>query len=134
MSKFNKKDIEFFLPQTFKGLSKKYMLDCIFDETIQNKWQPEEGDIIVGETGNVFVISGSYPLAETIGGHIYYFGGHSCNRTGGRILDSTACYSMNKGGLVSQFVDNELKMVSKLGHSKISDFRFVPYPHEKNRF
>jgi hypothetical protein len=43
MIDFKKEDLEFFLPDKFKGLNKKYLLECIFDEEIQKNWIPTMG-------------------------------------------------------------------------------------------
>jgi hypothetical protein len=37
MKEFKKEDLEFYLPDTFKGLSKDYLLECIFNDEIQKK-------------------------------------------------------------------------------------------------
>jgi hypothetical protein len=133
MKKFKKSDIKFFL-KPFKGLTKKYMMDCIFNEDIQSKWYPQVGDIIVGCTGNVFVISGQDMLHEKLGGTRWYFGGSMCNRTGGNTLDETYCYTMNADGkFIGWTKDARLEEMDNLYHSSYKDFRFVPYPHEKNR-
>jgi hypothetical protein len=126
-NKFNKKELEFFLPDSFKGLSKKYLLDCIFDEDIQQKWSPQLGDVIIGCTGNIFVIGAIEELHEKLGGREYFFGGGSCNRDGGGILDSTFCYTANESGKKYHPLDGEIE---DLYHSSIRDFKFVPYPHE----
>lgn len=126
--KFNKKDLESYLPNNFKSLSKKYLINCIFDEKIQSEWIPSIGDIIVGCTGNVFVISNIDNLHESLGGKRYYFGGGSCNRNGGNVLDSTYSYTANKSGKYIHPIKGEQP---NLYHSSIQDFRYVPYPHEK---
>lgn len=92
---FNKKDLDFFLPDRFKGLTKEYIMDKVFDKSIQESWIPSVGDIIVGPTGNVFVISDVHSLDKKLGGTLYFFGGSLCNRTGGSIMDKTMCYTMN---------------------------------------
>ena len=124
MKKFILEDLEFFLPDTFKGLSKGYILNVIFDDRIQNKWVPQVGDVIVGCTGNIFVISGEHDLVEQLGGKLFFFGGGLCNRDGGSVLNETYSSSMNKSG---KWI-NEFKVNSS--HSSWKDFRFVPYPHE----
>lgn len=122
LDKFSKRDLKFFLPKTFKGLSRQYLIECIFDAHIQDKWYPQVGDIIVGCTGNVFVISGKHDLHESLGGTCYFFGGSTCGRNGSGILNGTQSYVMNKDGFRFSNLDQEV--------SKISNFRFVPYPHE----
>jgi hypothetical protein len=32
MDNFQKEDLDFFLPNTFKGLSKEYLIECIFNK------------------------------------------------------------------------------------------------------
>lgn len=128
MEDFNKEDLDFFLPDFFKGLSKEYLLECIFDETIQKNWMPTVGDIIVGCTGNVYVISGIDNLHEKLGGKRYYFG--SCNHTGGNILDETYCYTANESGKYYHPTEGE---IINSYHSSIRKFKFVPYPHERNK-
>jgi hypothetical protein len=128
MKEFKKEDLEFYLPNTFKGLSKDYLLECIFNDEIQKKWNPNVGDIIIGCTGNVFVIGVKETLHESIGGTRYYFGGGACNRDGGNILDSTFCYTANESGKFYHLLNGE---VQNPYHSSIRDFRYVPYPHER---
>jgi hypothetical protein len=127
MKEFNKEDLIFYLPKSFKGLSKDYLIDCVFDDDIQKNWTPSIGDIIIGSTGNIFVISGKETLHYSIGGTIYYFGGGSCNRTGGNILDSTYCYTANESGIYYHPLFGEQ---SNSSHTSIRNFRYVPYPHE----
>ena len=127
MKKFKKNIINRFLPKKFKGLTKKYMLEMIFDDELQKHWVPEEGDIIVGETGNVFVISVVDDLHEKIGGKRYYFGGGSCARSGSGVMDSTFYYTANESGVYIHPINGPIE---NLNHSSIRDFKFVPYPHE----
>ena len=128
MKEFKKDKLEFFLPDNFKGLSKNYLLECIFDDEIQSKWKPNVGDIIVGITGNIFVISCIDNLHESLGGKRYYFGGGSCNRDGGNVLNSTFCYTANESGKYIHPIEGEQ---DNLYHSSIRNFRYVPYPHER---
>lgn len=130
MKKFNKEKLEFFLPEKFKGLSKKYILHCVFNEKIQKLWKPQIGDIIVGQTGNVFVISGHHTGHESVGGDSYLFGGSFCNRNGGHLMDSTHCFVMNKDGLQYTHYEDIEGPYNNLNWSKIEDYRYVPYPHE----
>jgi hypothetical protein len=127
MEEFKKEELEFYLPETFKKLSKQYLIDNIFNEEIQKNWIPNIGDIIVGCTGNIFVISVVENLHENIGGTMYYFGGGSCNRNDGNVLDSTFLYTANESGKYYHPIKGEQ---SKVGHNSIRDFRYVPYPHE----
>lgn len=127
MLHFNRQELEFYLPNSFKKLSKSYMLDCIFNSTIQANWIPDVGDIIVGKTGNIFVISGKENLDDSIGCTMYYFGGSSCNREGGCVLDSTHCYTANESGIYFHPING---IQTNLYHSSIRAFKFVPYPHE----
>ena len=103
-------------------MNKKYLLSCIFNEDIQKNWKPNVGDIIIGSTGNVFVISGYHDLVESLGGKLYFFGGSLCNRDGGSLLHSTRCFTMNEKGY-----NPNLDVYSI---SSFSEFRYVPYPHE----
>ena len=128
MKEFDKEALEFNLPERLKGLKKEYILECIFDEEIQTKWTPSVGDLIVGGTGNIFAISVIDNLHETLGGKRYYFGGGSCNRDGGNILDSTFSYTANESGIYIHPTKGEQ---ANLYHSSIRDFRYVPYPHER---
>lgn len=129
MTKFKKKDLESYLQnKTFKGLSKKYIMEAIFNKDIQEKWTPQEGDIIVGPTGNIFVISKKESLHSSIGGTRYYFGGGSCNREGGNVLDSTYCFTANESGKYIHPLKGEQENPY---HSSIREFRYVPYPHER---
>lgn len=130
MDKFIKEDLEFFLPDSFKGLSKDYILNAIFNKKIQNKWVPKVGDIIVGCTGNVFVISGKHDLHEDLGGVLFFFGGGLCNRDGGNILNSTYCSTLNKDGKYYSYTENGIVAKKQPHHSSWKEFRFVPYPHE----
>jgi len=129
MKDFNRENLEFYLNgKVFKGLSKEYILEAIFNNNIQKNWKPQVGDVIVGSTGNIFVISGMDKLHERLGGNIYYFGGSSCNRDGGCILDSTYCYTANESGKYIHPLTGEKE---NLYHSSIREFRYVPYPHER---
>lgn len=124
----NIKTIEYFLPAYFKGLSKEYMMSCILDENIQKNWKPDVGDVIVGETGNIFVISAKEDLHESLGGTMYFYGGGSCNRDGGNVLDSTFCYTANESGKYYHPTKGE---TTNLYHTSIRNYKFIPYPHEK---
>lgn len=129
MKEFNKEVLEFHLDnKPFKGLFKEYIMEAIFNSDIQNEWRPGVGDIIVGCTGNIFVISGMDRLHETLGGNMYYFGAGSCNRDGGTVLDSTYCYTANESGKYIHPLNGE--QVNPY-HSSIRDFKYVPYPHER---
>jgi len=128
MKEFKKEDLDFFLPKSFKRLSKEYLLECVFNEEIQKQWKPAIGDIIVGCTGNVYVIGAVEDLSDSIGGTRYYFGGGSCNRDGGCVLDSTFCYTANESGKFFHPLKGEIE---NHYHSSIRDFRYVPYPHER---
>jgi len=127
MDEFNRETLEFHLPERFKGLRKEYILDCIFDKEIQEKWTPNVGDLIVGCTGNIFVISVVENRHQDIGGKMYLFGGGSCNRDGGSILDSTFYYTANESG---KYIHPTKGEQVNLYHYSIRDFRYVPYPHE----
>ena len=126
MEQFKKKSMAYFIDQGVKGLPKEYILDAIFDEKMQEMWHPQVGDIIVGSTGNVFVISGKQSFHEDIGGDVYFFGG-TMAAMNGCIMDTPTCYTMNHDGL---FMHSRKKFP---GHGSWHEFRFVPYPHETNR-
>lgn len=126
--KFDIEDLEFYLKdKPFKGLPKNYILKAIFNTKIQKNWKPQIGDVIVGCTGNIFVISGLDRLHESLGGNRYYFGGSCCNRDGGIALDSTYCFTANESG---KYIHPLNGPVDDPYHSSIRDFRYVPYPHE----
>lgn len=132
--KFIFEDIEFFLPEKFKGLTKNYMLLAIFDKRIQRKWIPEKGDIIVGSTGNIFVISNIDNLHENLGGKRYFYGGATCSRNDGNFMNSTQCYTMNDSGVYISWNNvGNLVALENSYHSSYKNMRFIPYPHETNR-
>lgn len=120
-------NISFLMPESFKGMPKSYMLACAFHPDIQENWQPQTGDVMVGQTGNVFVISGMFTLVEEFGGPLFYFGTHPC-ATDSSIMDSNCSFVMNKSGLKHDYSRDAL--VTHPRYSKISKFRFIPYPHE----
>lgn len=128
---FDKEKLNFFLPKSFKGLSKEYILDKLFDNEIQNNWNPQIGDIIVGSTGNIFVISNKHNSVEELGGTLFFFNGVLCNRSGGNILNETISSTMNQSGLWFYY-DEQMIIKTKYNpyHTKIANFRYVPYPHE----
>lgn len=127
-TEFTREDIEYWIPEIgFKGLTKQYIVNACFNESIQKSWKPKVGDVIVGCTGNIFVISGSHNLIPELGGPLYFFGGGLCNRNGGNFLDQTYCYTMNEKGII---YDSSRRPVQDVYHSKVSSFRYVPYPHE----
>lgn len=97
-------------------------MNCIFDEEIQKNWRPNIGDIIVGCTGNIFVISGYHIFSKELGGTMYFFGTHPCGKNGSGIMKSNISYAMNISGKTSIDIDYDL--------SKIEEYKFVPYSHE----
>jgi hypothetical protein len=129
-------DITYFLKDEFKGLSKEYMLDKITNEEIQANWKPKVGDIIVGATGNIFVISNHTKLSDTIGGDRFFFNGGMCSRNGDSVMDSTHCSVLNKDGLEyyhhfdSDDMAHSIRTRHSYEYSKLSDYKYVPYPHE----
>lgn len=129
---FNKETLEFHLPESFKFLTKEYILHCIFNKKLQSKWVPQEGDIIVTMTGNIFTIGTIVKRSSNLGGTLYLFGPNLCNRDGGNFLNETHCFSFNEDGLWYEhdIVENRIVAKEKLSHNSIHDFRFVPYPHE----
>jgi len=131
---FNKEDLDFYLKDEFKSLSKEYMMNCIFNEDIQNNWHPRVGDIIIGCTGNIFVISGHTILNESLGGEKFFFGGSSCSRDGSNFMNSTMCFTCNESGI--NYIRNksgELVEFDDPYHSSYKKFRYVPYPHEVSK-
>lgn len=56
------------------------------------KWEPTNGDFFATDQSfpNIFVISGSHDLHETLGGKMWFFNGHLCSRDGGCQLNETA--------------------------------------------
>ena len=133
MEEFDKDDLDFYLPDSFKGLSKEYMIDCIFDEDIQKNWKPTVGDVMVGNTGNVWVISAWHKTHLDMGGDKFFFGGGLCNRDGGIFLNETYTFVMNEDGLEYVHGENGIITRDNLYYSKFSNFRYVPYPHEKTK-
>lgn len=128
MKKFKHELLEIHLPERFKGLRKDYLIGCIFDDEIQQRWVPGVGDIIVTNMGRIYVISAKENFDERIGGTMYYYGGGACNRDGGHVLDSTFCYTANESGKYYHPIKGE---VENLYHTSIRNFRYVPYPHER---
>jgi hypothetical protein len=133
IEKFKKSDIDFHLKGSFKGLSKKYMMDCIFNASIQEKWKPQIGDIIVGCTGNIFVIGNIEKLHPDLEGERCYYGGSMCSRDGSSFMRETCCYTMNKSGKYIGWGEEGLEEQENPYHGSYSNYRFVPYPHEINR-
>ena len=127
---FIRTELEFHLPQLFKGLSKEYMLKCIFDEEIQQNWTPQIGDIIIGSTGNVFVISGKSNLHEDLGGPLYFFGGLLCGDDEGFLCDTLSFTANESGRWYHPYRGEEMNLY----HSSIREFKYVPYPHEIEKF
>lgn len=130
MGKFIKEELEFYLPDSFRGLSKNYILKTIFNKEIQKNWSPRIGDLIVGCTGNIFVISGKQQLNEELGGDLFFFGGGLCTRDGSCFLNETYCYTMNKTGKWIEVGVSGYKEKYNCYHSAIKDFRYLPYPYE----
>ena len=56
------------------------------------EWEPTNGDFFATDQSfpNIFVISGSHDLHETLGGKMWFFNGHLCSRDGGCQLNETA--------------------------------------------
>jgi len=123
-------DLDFYLPDSFKGMGKQYLLDCIFNDKIQRKWSPKIGDVMIGCTGNIFVVSSEHKLKEVLGGNLFFFGGGLCNRDGGCTLNDTYSLTMNKSGKWIQYTKGGYEETSNPYHSSFSDFRYIPYPHE----
>lgn len=129
---FNEKSLDQFLPDNFKGLSKSYIMNCVFNNTIQKDWKPRVGDVIIGITGNVFVISASQTLVEELGGTVFFFGGGLRTSGNDGILNETYNYALNKTGKKFIRTSKGIDEVSDMNYSRFSDYRYVPYPHELN--
>ncbi|GAV11437.1 hypothetical protein [Paenibacillus sp. NAIST15-1] len=114
--------------------SLEYRLMCMKATEIQDLWEPQVGDYLVSkasycyngicepaspcneclEMSNVYVVSGKYDFHESIGGTHWYYGGHSCGRGHGSLINSTGCYVMNRSGHnSSQELDYEISAVSE---------------------
>lgn len=117
--------------KSIKGLSNQYILDAIFDKPTQAMWRPQVGDIIVGPTGNIFVIGASQMFYPEIGGEVFFFGG-TMAASKGCTMDTPVCYTMNRGG---RFMKPGTPKEGEYfpGHSSWKKFRFVPYAHETGR-
>lgn len=50
---------------------------------------------------------------------------------GGNIMNETYCYILNKDGLEYRYTENGIEKFENSYYSKFSDFRYVPYPHER---
>lgn len=133
MTEFIREDVARFMKETFKGLSKEYILNCMFNESIQAKWVPQRGDMIVGSTGNIYFISAEDKLSDKLGGTQWYYGGGMCNRDDGNVLDETYCYTMNKTGIWKGWKDGSIQEYKNYYHSSLSNYKFIPYPHETDR-
>ena len=102
-------------------LNKEYRAMCMNSPVIQSKWNPSEGDFMLTkssycdednendctnnkpcphclEMGNVYVISGKYDYAESVGGTHYFFGGGACVNDGGHSCNDTQCSIMTESG------------------------------------
>ena len=68
-------------------------------------WEPKRGDYFaagyetLGNRANIYVVSGEHSLVPELGGKMWFFGGHFCNRDGGCLMDTTASYCMNMNGV-----------------------------------
>lgn len=128
LAKFEEDTLKFFLPESFKSLSKQYILYCIFNKEIQTNWKPKVGDIIVGSTGNVFVISAKHHLIEKLGGDLFLFGGVLCSRNGGNFMNETTCSTLNRTGILYDIDQKSIE--NSYNHNTYLNYRYVPYPHE----
>lgn len=114
-----------------RGLSVDYIIKCALDQKIQKEWVPQIGDMILGITGNMFVISAVDEYAEEVGGTQYYFGGHKawtiCENKRKEIY---SCYVFNNDGVKYKLIDanfEPLNYLESFGMSSKKDFRFIPY-------
>ena len=98
----------------------EYRLMCLSAPEIQNNWNPDVGDFMLTkstycdegendctenkpcshclEMGNVYVISGKYDYAQSVGGTHYFFGGGACVNDGGHTCNDTYCSIMSESG------------------------------------
>ena len=98
----------------------EYRLMCLNSSEIQNNWNPEVGDFMLAkaaycdednidcteekpcaeclESDNVYVISGKYDYAESVGGTHWFYGGMACVNGNGHICNDTQCYIMTESG------------------------------------
>ena len=99
----------------------EYRTMCMNSPEIQSKWKPEVGDFMLTkstycdeddendctenkpcpdclEMGNVYVISGKYDYAESVGGTHWFFGGSACIHGDGHRCNDTQCYIMSESG------------------------------------
>ncbi len=119
--------IEFFVndDNEFK-INKSHILSMCFNEEVQSRWKPKVGDIILGKTGNLFVISSSERLNESIGGTLFFFGGGTYFYNDG--TKGTYCYTMNESGTrYNSFKES----TDDLYHSSFSEFRWIPRPTDE---
>ena len=118
-NKFDREELEFYVDDHLMlGLSKEYILECIFDEEIQKKWYPRIGDLIVGHTGNIFAIGGSQRFHADIGGEVFFFGGTMAAKSGSCRMTEPMSYSMNRNG---DHFDSPY-------HSSWKNKRYIPRP------
>ncbi len=82
-------------------------------------------------TGNIFVISGYHQTYESLGGDKFFFGGGLCARDGGNFLNETHCSVLNTDGMEYYYGQNGIEKRENPYYSKFSNFRYVPYPHER---
>lgn len=114
-NEFKRDNLKIYLPDLFCGMDKEYMLNVIFEDTIQKLWKPDVGDIMVTPTGNVFPISGR-------NGDLFMFGGSVCTDKDGGLMKSTRCSVMSESGNIPEGVDYFV--------SKRECFRWIPLPHQ----
>ena len=129
--KFNEADLRhLLLPYQCKEhtIEVDHVIDCIFDKELQDKWVHRVGDLMVGCTGNIFVISGKHDLVEEMGGTVFLFGGQLCTSDGSCLLDSTSCYVMNKDGLKYRATGDGYVGEYSFNYSSFKEFRWIPRP------
>lgn len=56
--------LELFLPDQFKGLSKEYIIECVFNIEIQKNWVPKLGDLTVSLMADLYVLESDEKVIE----------------------------------------------------------------------
>lgn len=129
MTEFNSAQLEIHIPDDVKqrwDVSKEYILDCVFHERMQEEWDPRVGDLMIGPTGNIWIISSKQNFCESFGGPMFFFGGNLCSRDGGCIMNETTCYTMNKDGFWYEWKDGNIVKEKTPSHCGFKDMRWIP--------
>jgi hypothetical protein len=89
---------------------------------VQQAWDPNEGDWMATKQEfmpNIYVISGKHELTEELGGTMWFFDGHLCNRDGGCLANQTATNCMNRKGI-------KFYGLNTFTVASINEFVFIP--------